>query len=307
MKKLTALLIALILILSVAACAPKAPEASPSPADTSITVTDMTGRVVTLTKPAEKIVAITASDCEIIYAVGAGNTLIGRGEYCDYPPEVLDIASVQSGSDTNIEQIVALKPDAVLMSTMAQTEEHITSLENAGIKVVVTDAKNIEDVYTAVTLIGTVVGKNDEAKAVIDGMKKTFDDIKAKVQSGEAKTVYFEVSPLEYGLWSAGAGTFMDELGTMMGLTNIFSDVESWAQVSEEQVIQRNPDYIVTTTMSYDGAQNPVDEVLGREGWGDMTAIKNGKVHNADSDAITRPGPRLADAAKELYDFIYGG
>lgn len=324
MKKLTALLIALVLLFSVAACtqnaAPSAaPSASPStsvetspspsaePVDSSITFNDMTGREIKLDKPAEKIVALTASDCEILYALGAGSTVVGRGEYCDYPAEVSAVPSVQSGSDTNIEQIVALAPDVVIMSTMAQTEEQITSLENAGIVVIVSDAKNIEDVYTAITMIGTVVGKNDEAQTIIDGMKKTFEDIQAKVQSDVTKTVYFEVSPLEYGLWSAGTGTFMDEIGTMLGLTNIFADLEGWAQVSEEQVIQRNPDYIVTTTMSYDGSQNPVDEVMGRDGWSEITAIKTSKVYNADSNAITRPGPRLAEAAQELFDFVYGG
>jgi iron complex transport system substrate-binding protein len=301
MKKLTALLVALILLLSLAACA------SNSPSKGALTITDMTGREIKLDKPAEKIVALTAADCEILYALGAGSTVVGRGEYCDYPAEVLSTPSVQSGSDTNIEQIVTLKPDVVLMSTMAQTEEQIASLESAGIKVIVSEAKNIEDVYAAISIIGTVVGKNDEAKVVIDSMKKTFDDIKAKVQSDGTKTVYFEVSPLEYGLWSAGTGTFMDEIASMLGLKNIFADVESWAEVSEEQVIQRSPDFIVTTTMSYEGSQNPVDEVMGRQGWGDITAIKNGKVYNADSNAITRPGPRLADAATALYDFVYGG
>lgn len=319
MKKITALLLALILIVSLAACATPAPtpsasaspspsaEASPSPADTSITVTDMTDRVTKLDKPAAKIVAITASDCEILYALGAGNTVVGRGEYCDYPAEVSSVPSVQSGSDTNIEQIVALKPDVVIMSTMAQTVEQITSLENAGIKVIVSDAKNIDDVYTTITMIGSVVGKNDEANAIIDSMKKTFDDLKAKVPSDGTKTVYFEISPLEFGLWAAGSGTFMDEIATMLGLKNTFGDLESWVQVSEEQVIQRNPDYIVSTTMSYDGDQNPIDEVMNRKGWSDITAIKTGKAYNADSDAITRPGPRLAEAATALYNFVYGG
>ncbi len=333
MKKLTALLLALILIVSVTACAPQKSATSASPADsaspsaaaepsattepsdapsqssaeTPITITDMTGRVTTLDKPAQKIVAVTASDCEILYALGAGNTVVGRGEYCDYPAEVLSVPSVQSGSDMNIEQIVALKPDVVIMSTMAQTEAQISALETAGIKVIVSDAKNIEDVYTTITLIGTVVGKNDEAKAVIDSMKKTFDDLKAKVQSDGTKTVYFEVSPLEYGLWSAGTGTFMDEIATILGLKNMFSDLESWVEVSEEQVIERNPDYIVTTTMSYEGSVNPVDEVMNRIGWSDISAIKNGTVFNADSDSITRPGPRLAEAAVALYNFVYGG
>lgn len=272
----------------------------------SITVTDMIGREITLDKPAEKIVAITASDCEILYALGAGATLVGRGEYCDYPAEVLDIPSVQSGYDTNIEQIIVLEPDVVMMSMMAQDSEHVESFESAGIKVIITDAQNIEGVYEAIALIGTVVGKTDEAIAVIDEMKTTFADIAAKVQADGEKTVYFEVSPLQYGLYAAGNGTFMDEMASMLGLTNIFSDMEGWPQVSEEQVIQRNPDYIITTTMSFEGAQDPIDEINARKGWESITAIVDGNVLNADSNAITRPGPRLSQAAQELYTFVYG-
>lgn len=311
MKKLTALFLALILIFSLAACAQTAaPSASPSPseeANTAITVTDMTDRAITLDKPAEKVVVLTASDCEILYALGAGSTVVGRGEYCDYPAEVSSIPSVQSGADTNIEQIIALDPDIVIMSTMAQTKEQIDSLEGAGIKVVMSDSQNIADVYVAIELVGAVVGKSDEAKAIVDNMKKTFDDIKAKVTGDGTKTIYFEVSPLQYGLYAAGSGTFMDELATMLGVKNVFADLEGWPQISEEQVIERNPDFIVTTTMSYEGMPNPVDEVKGRSGWGNITAIKNGLVYNADSNAITRPGPRLADAATELYNFLYGG
>jgi iron complex transport system substrate-binding protein len=300
-KKILALILALLTVTALAACAPKA-ETPAGP----LTVTDMTGREVTFDKPVEKIVALTAADCEILFALGAGDTVIGRGEYCDYPAEVTAVPSVQSGYDTNIEQIIALGPDAVIMSTMAQSKEQIASLENAGIKVIVTEAPDIESVYQTITLIGTVVGKNDEASVIIDSMKKAFDDIKAKVPAGEEKTVYFEVSPLEYGLYAAGSGTFMDELATMLGLKNIFADMSGWVQVSEEQVIERNPDFIVTTTMSYEGSIDPVEEVLSRNGWDVITGIKNSTVYNADSNTITRPGPRLAEAANELYTFFYG-
>jgi iron complex transport system substrate-binding protein len=312
-RKILALFLALVTSVTLAACAPKAatPAATASAdasasAFTPITVTDMAGRTVTFDKPIDKIVVLTASDCEILYALGAGSLIVGRGEYCDYPTEVVDIKSVQSGSDTNVEQIIALAPDAVIMSTMAQSEDQITALEKAGIKVVESDAQNIEGVYNCITMIGTVVGKNEEAASIINDMKATFDEIKAKVPEGSAKTVYFEVSPLEYGLYAAGSGTFMDEIAQMLGLKNIFADMDGWQEVSEEQVIQRNPDYIITTTMSYDAAVNPVDEVKSRTGWGDITAIKDGNIYNADSNTITRPGPRLAEAAAELYAFVYG-
>jgi iron complex transport system substrate-binding protein len=331
-RRILALLLALLTTVLIAGCGPSTTPApstpsspsaaaadqsaataaspeTPSPAPAGpVTVTDFSGRTVTFDKPVQRIVVLTASDCEILYALGAGASVVGRGKYCDYPKAVLDITSVQSGSDTNIEQLIALKPDVVIMSQMAQTPEQAASLEGAGVKVVETYAQNIDGIYTAITLLGQVVGKNDEAKTIISEMKKTFDDIKAKIPAGSSKSIYFEVSPLQYGLYAAGAGTFMDEIGTMLGLKNIFADTESWAQVSEEQVIQRNPDFIVTTTMSQEGAPNPVDEILGRKGWGDIPAVENKAIYNADSNssALMHPGPRLAQAAQELYNFVYG-
>ena len=127
-----------------------APAEEPEAEDTAstATLTDMTGREITLDAPAERVVALTASDCEILYALGAGDLLVGRGEYCDYPAEVLDVPSVQSGYDTNIEQIIALEPQVLLMSTMAQTDEQVQQLEAAGVRVVVSDAQDIEGTYT---------------------------------------------------------------------------------------------------------------------------------------------------------------
>lgn len=294
--KLVSLLLCLILICPVLGCAE----------DAAVTVTDMTGREITLAAPATRVVALTASDCEILYALGAGDTLVGRGEYCDYPEDVQAVASVQSGYETNVEQIIALEPQVVLMATMAQTTEQVEALEAAGVHVIVSDAQDIAGVYTAIELIGAVTGKNDEAAALIAGMKDSFAAIAAKAEGDGSKTVYFEVSPLEYGLWTAGKGTFMDELAQMIGLKNAFEDVEGWAAISEEQVLERDPDYIVTISMYYGEGPTPVEEIMGREGWQELKAVKNEAVFNADSNEVSRPGPRLVDAAQALYDFVYG-
>ena len=269
-----------------------------------VTVTDMYGREVTLTEPATRIVALTASDCEILCALGCEDALVGRGEYCDYPPSVLDKPSVQSGYETNIEQILALEPQLVLMSDMAQSEDQVNQLEANGVKVAVSNAQTIDEVYVSIAMIGKLMGKDAEAQALIDDMKLTFEEIAADSEN-IGKTVYFEVSPLQWGLWTAGKGTFMDELASMCGLTNAFGDTEGWNAISEEQVIARDPDFIVTITMYYGEGPTPVEEILSREGWQDMKAVKNQAILNADSNAISRPGPRLKLAAKELYEFVY--
>lgn len=294
-RKLVSLFLSAMMLLSLTGAA----------AEGGVTVTDMMGREVTLTQPATRIVALTASDCEILCALGAEDTLVGRGEYCDYPESILDVPAVQSGAETNIEQIIALEPQVVLMSAMAQDKDQVDTLEQAGIQVVVSNAQDIAGVYTAIRLIGALMGRDDEAEAIVADMQATFDDIAAKSEN-TGKTVYFEVSPLEYGLWTAGKNTFMDELAAMCGLTNAFADVDGWAQISEEQVLERDPDYIVTTSMYWGEGPTPVEEIMGRTGWENLKAIQNAAVLNADSNEITRPGPRLKDAAVTLFQFVNG-
>ena len=331
MKKILALLLAALLLLSVVTgCAQKAEPAQPEqtpeqtqpeqtaeseesagaeqpedeqPESKAVTVTDMTGHEITLDEPATRIVALTPSDCEILYAIGAGDTIVGRGKYCDYPAEVQEITAVESGADTNLEQIIALQPQLLIMSTMAQTDEQVQQLEAAGIRVAVSDAQDIAGVYTAIEMIGELVGKQDEAAQLIDSMKQTFAAVSENAGDG-TKSIYFEVSPLEYGLWTAGSGTFMDEIATMLGLKNCFADVEGWAQISEEQVLERNPDYIVTISMYYGEGPTPEEEIMARPGWKNVRAVKDQKILNLPDNELSRPGPRLADGAQALYDFV---
>ena len=200
-----------------------------------ITVTDMHGREIALDQPATRIVALTPSDCEILCAIGCEDALVGRGKYCDYPESISALPVVQSGAETNIEEILALDPQVVLMSDMSQTEEQAKLLEQNGVKVVISDANDIAGVYTAIRMIGALMAKDDAAEALIGDMQATFDEIAAKSEKS---------------------------------------------------------------------GDTAVEEIMGRDGWGDIGAVKNGRVYNADSNAISRPGPRLKDAAIELYHFL---
>lgn len=314
-KTIAALLAALLLALT--ACAQPQPTAAAAPAATAlpagapagnnpVTITDMAGREITLAEPATRVVALTAADCEILYALGAGDLLVGRGEYCDYPTAVLEVPSVQSGYETNLEQILALEPQVLLMAMMAQPEEHVAALEAAGVRVVVSDAQDIPGVYTAIEMIGALLGRETEAAGMIDSMKAAFSELAEGAGGDGEKTVYFEVSPLEYGLWTAGADTFMNEIAELLGLRNAFADVSGWAEISEEQVLERNPDYIVTISMYFGEGPTPVEEILGRAGWQNVTAVKNGAILHLENNELSRPSYRLVDGARALYQFVYG-
>jgi iron complex transport system substrate-binding protein len=319
-KRLAAILVAMLLLASLIGCAP-ASIAAPQETEpagtlqevtdvaaetTGIQTVDMMGREIHLDAPATRVVALSAADCEILYAIGAGDMLVGRGEFCDYPAEVLDVPAVQSGMETNIEQIIALAPQVLLMSAMAQTEDQVKQLEAAGIQCVVSDAKDINGVYQSITLIGAITGRDEDAFNVLTNMEATLSELSVHAGELQGKSIYFEVSPLQYGLWTAGKGTFMDEVATMLGLTNVFADATGWAEISEEQVLKANPDVIVTIAMYFGEGQTPVEEILSRPGWQDVTAVKNGDIFNLPNNELSRPGPRIADGATALFDFIKG-
>ncbi|HHX17935.1 MAG TPA: ABC transporter substrate-binding protein [Clostridium sp.] len=304
-KKKAALMLCIFMLVVVFVGCAKTDENPPK--DTSkerITVTDMMGREIILEEPATRIVALTPSDCEILYAIGAGEALVGRGEYCDFPPEVLDVPEVQTGANTNLEQIIALKPQVVLMGTMGQTKEQVEALEGAGIKVVASQATDIEGIYASVHIIGKLMNKEEEAQDVINSMKETFKEASKKAEDIKGKTVYFEVSPLEYGLWTAGNDTFMNEVAEIIGLENCFVEIDGWGEISEEQVLERNPDYIVTIAMYFGEGPTPEEEIVSRTGWEDVAAVKNKAILNLRNNELSRPVPRLAEGAKMLYDFV---
>jgi len=267
----------------------------------SLTITDMFGRQVTLRTPITRIVALEPSDCEILCALGCEEALVGRGTYCDYPASVQDLPAVQSGVSINLEEILALEPQVVITTGMTHIEEQIERLVENGVQVIGTDANSIAEVYESIRLLGAVTGKESQAEAIIGDMQATFEEIAAKSEK-TGKTIYFEVMPLEWGLWSAGTGTFMHELAELCGMRNAFADIEGWQSVSQEQVIERDPDFIVLVTGMGEAAP---DEVKARDGWGGMDAVRNNRIYNADAYKLTRPAPRLKEAALELYSFLY--
>jgi iron complex transport system substrate-binding protein len=287
---------------------PAEPVSEPELEESGIVITDMAGREVRLAAPATRVVALTAADVETLFAIGAGDLLVGRGEYCNYPPEALDIQSVQSGYETNIEQIIALEPQLLIMAKMDQNDDQVRQCEDAGVTVFVTDAQNIDGTYTAIDSIGKLVGKEIKAAEVISDMKATFTELTsmAAAAGGEQKSIYFEVSPLEFGLWTTGQDTFMNEVAKLLGIRNIFEDVSGWAEISEEQVLERNPDYILTVGMYFGEGPTPIESILSRPGWESITAVKNEAILNLTEDELSRPGPRLAPGARMLFEFVYG-
>ena len=257
----------------------------------AVTVTDMTGRELTLSAPAARIVVLDPADQEILYAIGAGDQVVGRGDYCNYPEAVQAVPSVASFYETNLEQIIALEPDVVVMTTMAQTEEQVNALTEAGITVVSTNVQALDSVYEDIALLGTVSGHEEEAAQLTASMQEALT-----VQDEDTGlSVYVEVSYWEGTIYSMGSGEFLDDLIDLAGMTNAFADTEGWPTLSAEQVIERNPDIIIDIS-----GYNSAEAISAREGWGDIAAVKNGRIYCVDADVFSRQGPRLAEAMATL-------
>ena len=176
-------------------------------------------------------------------------------------------------------------------------------LKDAGITVlVVNDSKTFADVYASIEMIGKATGTVEEAEKLVNDMKSKVEEIQEKaaaVKEEDMKKVYVEVDP---SLYTVGKNTFMDEMLTMIKAENIVKE-EGWPQLNQEAIIEANPDVIITTYGYY--TENAVEQVLGREGWQDINAIKNKQVVDVHSDKVTRPGPRLVEGVEELAKAVY--
>ncbi len=303
MKRLVTLILALALVLTMAGCVtPNVATPTPKP---PAQITDSRGNEVNFDTPPQKIISLAPANTEILYALGVGDKVIAVSEYCNYPEDARNKQKLPTGENLNIEAVIALKPEAAFIGKMSVMDDQIKQLEDAGIKIVVTEANSISETYQVIRLIGKVVDKEKEADQMVVDMEKGFEAIRAQVKGNTPKSIYVEVSPLQYGLWSCGKNTFIQELIEIVGATNIFADIEGWAAVSEEQILSRNPDIILTTASPLTGIDDPVGDITSRSQWDTLEAVKNNKVIMLDSDMISRPGPRLLEAAKNMVKAIY--
>lgn len=267
-----------------------------------VTVKDGLGEDVTIKAEPKKIVSLIPSNTEIAYALGLGDKIVGVSDFDNYPEDVKTKTKI-GGMEFNVEKIISLKPDLVLAhaSSAHNSRDGLEQLKDAGITVlVVNDAKSFDDVYASIELIGKATGASDKAKQVIDEMKEKLAQIQEKakqIPADKQANVWIEVSPPPQ-LYTAGKGTFMDEMLQVISAKNVAGSLEGWPMVTEEKAVAYKPDVIITT---YGGAK----QVFARAAWKDVPAVKNKRVYDVNTDLVSRPGPRLVEGVEELAKAVY--
>lgn len=264
---------------------------------------------LTLTSPPERIVSLAPSNTEILFAVGAGDKVVGLTNYCDYPYnftawiEAGNMTSIGSFQNPSVEPIVSLDPDLVLASK--QSLDATENLRSLGINVLVLDAKNISNVFQDILLVGKATNHYSEAVAVESELRQKIDAISSQAMDATSTPkVYHETYPQR----SAGPDTFIDELITLAGGINIFHDAATrYPSVSSEAVIEKNPDIMVfpDSYMGREQFSETLEDVKNRAGWDLINAVQNNQVYEINADIISRSGPRLAEALELLAQMIH--
>lgn len=312
------ILIFALLIGLITACAPVPTEALPTgipvtdgpptepPISTEPTYIDGLGREVVLVGPAQRIVTLAPSLTELFFAVGAGDQIVGRDDFSDFPAEAVDITSIGSTYGAlNTEAILALNPDLVVAAEV-NTPEQVKALEDLGITVYyLKNPITFAELYDQVRWAGTITGHEDEANALAESLSARVDAVTSAVANvTERPTVFYELDGTDPSKpWTTGAGTFMDTMITMAGGVNIGGVLsEPYAQISVEEIVLQNPDFIILGDALYGVT---IESIAERAGWGDLTAVQENQIFVFDDNLASRPGPRLVDGLEELLKILH--
>jgi len=281
------------------------PTVTPTPAP-FLSIVDDHGRTVVLKERPQRIVTLAPSATEMIFAVGAGDRLVGRDELSDYPPEAKQVPSIGNTYPTlNTEAIVALRPDLILAPGVISPEQ-VKALEDLGLMVFhQSTPKDLEGIFQQILTVGRLTGNTAQAEKVVADLRARVAALEEKIRSASSRPkVFYELDATDPGKpWTAGPGSFIDRLITMAGGQNVGAVLSSeWGQLSLEELLRQDPDLIILGTANY--GETP-EKVRQRPGWNRLRAVREGRIHPINADLISRPGPRIVEGLEAMARIIH--
>lgn len=275
------------------------------PADAvPFTVVDDAGRSVTLDGPPTRIMTLTPSHTEILFALGAEDRIVAVDRWSDFPTAAKAKPRV-APLNPSLEQIVSFNPDLIL-STHGGAES-LLPLERQGIKVMVFAPKTVEDIYRSILVIGRIVGAEARAEGLVRAMRQRVAAVVAKVRDVPRPKVFIELDGSDPGRpFTAGPGSFIDVLIQLAGGVNVAAHSRTaWPQFSVEELIRADPDLIILSDALAPLNPQPWELVARRSGWGRLRAVRLGAIAAIDSNLISRPGPRIVEGIELLARLLH--
>jgi iron complex transport system substrate-binding protein len=282
-----------VVFLATAGC--KVSTESSSNAGLRVLVDDSNRRVF-LPQKIERAISLAPNLTESVFAIDAGERLIGVTEYCNFPETAKNITKVGDTIKPNIETILALKPQVILVSTASQLENFTKQLEDNKIAVFVTNPTDLEGVFRNLSQLGEIFGKTDKASELVSELRKRVASIEAKTNTATDLKVFVQIS--REPLYTVGKSSFLNDLIDRAGGISVTEKItEAFPKLSKETALASNPDVIILS-------ESP-DNLEANEVFKDSFAAKNKRIYKINADIISRPGPRLIDAleiiAKDLH------
>lgn len=274
----------------------------PTPA---ISVTDGRGEQFTLDQPAQRIVSLAPSNTEILFALGAGDQVVGRDEFSDYPEEALAVESIGSTfEDLNTESIVALEPDLILAAGITPPE-HIATLEELGLPVfVINNPQDFDGLFENLETVGELTGQTEQTQAIVEDFQARVDAVLAAVEGAEPVSLFYEIDGSDPSApWTVGSGTFHQYVFELAKGDNIASDIDGYAQLSLEEIVVRDPQKILFAAGPF--VPTTEETLADRPGWGDISAVQQGEIYGVDTDLLDLPGPRLVDGLETVAQILH--
>jgi cobalamin transport system substrate-binding protein len=258
-------------------------------------VTDEAGRTINVPAKIDRVISLAPNLTEIVYAVGAGDQLVGNTTFCDYPEAAKTVPKVGDTLQPSIERILSLKPQLVLVSTASQLEAFTRKLDEHGIVVYVTDPRDLEGVFRSLEHVGELLNHKEESKQVVNELRERAMSITEMAQSAKPVRVFFQLSAQP--LYTAGRDAFVTDLIRRAGGISVTAEIpEAWPTFSQEAAVASRPEAIVMPTGS---SMESTDSQI-TAGLKNSPAAINGRVYRINGDFLARPGPRAVDGLAEL-------
>jgi len=260
-------------------------------------VIDETGRAVRIPQPVLRIVSLAPSLTETIYALGVQDHLVGDTEYCDYPPDAQKKQKVGDTLNPSLEEIVSLHPDLVVVTKTLNRLDTVLALKALQIPAYATNTNTIEQIISSTVHLADVLGVPSVGDSIAADLRRRLDDLQHRLAKVQPSRVLFVV--WDAPLISVGKGTFIADALRYAGAASVVDSTENWPQISLEEVVRQQPDFLVFAQSHAPNGSIDVDALASRPGWRGLDAVRNRRFA-VISEAVNRPAPRIVSAIEEL-------
>ncbi|HEY6393852.1 MAG TPA: helical backbone metal receptor [Candidatus Binataceae bacterium] len=251
---------------------------------------------------ADRIISLTPSVTEILFALGAGAEVVGVSQYCDYPPAALKLPKAGSFLTPNVEAIAALRPTLVIGLSISSDQREIHALQSMGYPFLMISDDSVEQIEKSIEAIGARIGRAEQARESIDRIHRQIESVRERLTNSRDERVLMLVG--HQPMIAVGRGTYLDDLLKLARADNIAAvSPETWPRLSVEYIIAMHPDVILDGQMGDD----PASPAKYWQRYATIPAVQNHRVYGYPQDPVLHPGPRIGASLEVIAQMIHPG